>query len=268
MKKTLAMVLAVLMIIGLSACGSFESAMVKAAKEMEKVESAHTDMTMDMTMGVSAGGSSADMNMKISMSVDSINEPMQSKAETTTEFLGMSIPMQLYIEQEGETYNIYASTDSGLTWQVQAGVTKAEVSQYEFIDSVGFYLECADTFEKAGEEDVNGAKATRYDGVISGDNVKKALEMSGSAEQISALLGEEGEIGDVGELPLSIWLDKKSGLPVRYDMDMTAVMQSMVSSMPMEEGMTMEISSVTFSVTMSNFNGVSEIVIPDEAKSA
>ncbi len=262
MKKTIAMVLAVLMIVGLSACGSFESAMVKAARQLEKVNSAHTDMTMDVAMKVSASGASVDMNMKMSMSIDTINDPRQSKAETTTEFMGMSIPMQVYIEQNGETYDVYVSSDSGVTWQAQADVPEEDVAQYEFVDSISFYLECAASFKKTGEEEVNGATATRYDGVISGENVKKALEMSGSADQMALLLGEDGDIGDVGELPLSIWLDKTSGLPVRYDMDMTAVMQSMISSMPQDENMTMEVSRVTLSVVMSNYNGISEIVIP------
>ena len=45
LNKFLALSLALVLVLGLAACGdSFESAMVRAAKEMQEVESVHVDM--------------------------------------------------------------------------------------------------------------------------------------------------------------------------------------------------------------------------------
>lgn len=267
MKKTLAMVLTVLMMLSLAACGdSFGSAMVKAASEMEKVESVHTDMTMGFTMNMPSLEQSAEMTM--STSIDSTNEPMMVRGESTTTLMGMSIPVEYYIEQIGDKYNMYISSDSGEKWQAQLGISADEVAQYDFIDSVEFYLECASAFEKTGEEEINGSIAVRYDGIVTGENMRKMLEVSGSMDQMNELVGEGGELPELGEMPMSIWLDKKSGLPVRYDMDMTGVMQSMMDQMSESAGTEIVMDSVFISAVMSNYNAVAEIVIPENAKSA
>ena len=64
---------------------------------------------------------------------------------------------------------------------------------------------------------------------------------------------------------------------VRYDMDLGAVMQSLMKDM-MDEvlasqgleglGVEMEFREVTVSVILSQFDAVGEIVIPDSAKAA
>ena len=64
---------------------------------------------------------------------------------------------------------------------------------------------------------------------------------------------------------------------VRYDMDMGAVMQSLMKDM-MDQvlasqgleglGVEMEFREVTVSVILSQFDAVGEIVIPDSAKAA
>lgn len=34
---------------------------------------------------------------------------------------------------------------------------------------------------------------------------------------------------DLGDLPISVWVEKESNLPVKYEMDMTAIMQSIMT---------------------------------------
>ncbi len=276
MKKTpariLAAAIALLLAISLSACGdSFESAMARALSEMQDVESLHMDMVMSLDMSLSAEGQTLDMPISMDMSMDTINEPLTAHATMNMNVMQQPVGVEYYLEQSGENYQMYANMDGG-GWESMS-MDETELGQFSAVDGVEFYLQCASAFEKVGEEEVRGATASRYDGEIPADMLSEAIERSGAYDMFESL-GVSGESTDglTSGMGLSIYLDNETGLPVRYVIDMTDLMREMMdttlSAVGAGDAMSWEVGEASVSVTLSDFNGIDAIEIPDYARGA
>ena len=275
MKKTpariLAAAIALLLAISLSACGdSFESAMARALSEMQDVESLHMDMVMGIDMSLSAEGQTIDLPISMDMSMDTINEPLTAHATMNMNVMQQPVGVEYYLEQSGENYQMYANMDGG--WESMS-MDETELGQFSAVDGVEFYLQCASAFEKVGEEEVRGATASRYDGEIPADMLAEALERSGAYSMVEGLgVSEDSTEGLTSGMGLSIYLDNETGLPVRYDIDMTDLMREMMeatlAAVGAGDAMSWEIGEASVSVTLSDFNGIDAIEIPDEARGA
>ena len=280
-KKILAFVLAAAMLLCLTGCGSFESKMVKAVKKMNDLQNFHMDMEVQMGLSMAMLGQSLDVDAKMTFGMDMQNEPMRSRIDMTVEALNTSEQALIYLEQSEDSYTVYASADGGATWekeQVSAEETPAQSGN--MVGNMQMFISCAKSFQEAGTEEINGSAATRYDGEISGESIQTAIDMSGAKDILSENLGtelDEDSFTALGSIPCSLWIDNKSGMIVRYDMDMTAVMQSLLDDMIKEvlasqglEGVAPELtlSKGTVSAVLSQFDQVGEITIPDEAKAA
>lgn len=276
MKKTTARILAaaiaLLLAISLSACGdSFESAMARALSEMQDVESLHMDMVMGIDMSLSAEGQTLDMPISMDMSMDTINEPLTAHATMNMNVMQQPVGVEYYLEQSGENYQMYANMDGG-GWESMS-MDETELGQFSAVDGVEFYLQCASAFEKVGEEEVRGATASRYDGEIPADMLAEALERSGAYSMVEGLgVSEDSTEGLTSGMGLSIYLDNETGLPVRYDIDMTDLMREMMeatlAAVGAGDAMSWEIGEASVSVTLSEFNGIDAIEIPDAARGA
>lgn len=275
MKKTpariLAAAIALLLAISLSACGdSFESAMARALSEMQDVESLHMDMVMSLDMSLSAEGQTIDLPISMDMSMDTINEPLTAHATMNMNVMQQPVGVEYYLEQSGENYQMYANMDGG--WESMS-MDETELGQFSAVDGVEFYLQCASAFEKVGEEEVRGATASRYDGEIPADMLAEALERSGAYSMVEGLgVSEDSTEGLTSGMGLSIYLDNETGLPVRYDIDMTDLMREMMeatlAAVGAGDAMSWEIGEASVSVTLSDFNGIDAIEIPDDARGA
>ena len=136
------------------------------------------------------------------------------------------------------------------------------------------YLSTGSSFQEAGTETVEGKEAVRYDGVITNDSFNELFESTGILDQFSSL-GVNEETAKpmptvLGDRPLSIWVEKGSGLPVKYDMDMTAMMQSIMTKAMEAAGSTETITIETVHMTMlvHGIDNVESIEIPQEALDA
>ena len=73
-------------------------------------------------------------------------------------------------------------------------------------------------------------------------------------------------------IPMSIWISNESGYPVKYDMDMTQMMQvimdSIVAQLAGEEGAEeipeIKIDNISMTMTFSDFNNAEDFEIPAE----
>lgn len=206
---------------------------------------------------------------------------MCAKMDMTVDMLGESTHVLSYVEQDGTDYVSYSSTNDSVFWDKET-MTLDEFAALggDVEQSMQMFIACADSFEKTGTEQVNGADATRYDGEISGESVRTAVASGmtfGAMSEGLDLDMEELDDADLGSIPCSLWIDNKSRMLVRYDMDMTQVMGAVVGSlkeaMLEKEGlegadMDLSIGKVTTSVVLSRFDQVGEIQIPEEVKAA
>lgn len=292
-KRALAALSALTLTLSLTACGgggqqstgdSGTDAMtpterVAAAEEkMSALTSLSIDMTQDIGMSFTMADQSQELNMTTKMQMDVIQEPLKAKGTMQIDMgeeLGGVQDVELYIMSEDDAANLYMQM--GGQW-IKQSVTEAELGQYDAADSLELYLDSAADFAEAGTEQVGGADATKFTGVIKGDKLYDVIEESGvlgslgqtgtdvSEDELKAMLSE------LGDLPMSVWINA-DGYPVQYEMDMSQMIDSILQkALEMEgaadQGMTMTVSKAAMSLTCSNFNAVDDFELPAEAQNA
>lgn len=272
-KKAVAAVLAMTMVFSLTGCSANEKnaakIMEEAAKCMEDVSSLSYDMTMNMDI------SSDGQNMAIATTgkADCIVDPMLMKMDMTMDMgEAGSMASQMYMSEQDGKYVIYSGVDvdGKKTWQKQEMENANALKQYNAKASFELYLKSANSFKENGTETINDSEATRYDGIITGDTLNEVIESSGMLDQLSTLGVSSENMGDmlkdIGDLNISIWIDKESSMPVKYEMDMTSMMQSILNKAVADQDKAPEIniSKSVMSMTISNINGVESFEIPQE----
>ena len=130
--------------------------------------------------------------------------------------------------------------------------------------------------DRVGTETGDGVEATRYDGVITKEHLQEVLKNTGVLDDLGDAMDLKKSLEDaaentagLGDIPISIWIDKAAMLPVRYEMDMTEMMQKLMaqalSAVSAEYPM---VSQVKVSMTIGGIDTVEAITIPDEARNA
>lgn len=279
MTKWMALGLILMMMISLAGCGgdnggsSTEDVMKTAQEELAKVKSMNYDMSMIMNMSTNGQTVESNTTGKIAYNAD----PLAMEMTMNMDMAGQKVNMVMYAVQEGSDLVMYMSPDNGTSWAKQTMADASELEQYNAQESMAIYLENIDSFKENGTEQINGSDAVRYDGVISNDALNEVMEASGAASQLTQYNITEEQAADMykdlGDLPISIWIDKESSLPVKYEMDMTTMMQTIMNKLvetlgEAAAGAEITIDKMFISMTLYDFNNVNEITLPEAAKNA
>lgn len=284
MKKTAKLVAlltsALLIIVGFSSCGKLspEEALKKASASMENVKS--TTYDMDMVMSLSSGEDKISMNFD--MDVDQVYDPYGMKLAMTMDLgeLG-NVKTDIYLVKDDETFITYTGMDYGTGETFWIKTTSEDMTNYEQYDaqaSLDLYIDCVNKFTEAGKEDIGSWKTTRYDGEITSDMIEKAFKETGMESLYSTIglnVDETINFEEMKPLKLSIWIDDKTYIPVKYYLDMTDMMQSVVDKIIASEietageSYTEEIPSikadeVSVSMLVTSIDSLDSIVIPDD----
>lgn len=267
LNKFLALALALLLAFTLAACGdSFESAMVRALREMQDVESVHADMQLDMSFGVDVLGESTSMDIAMDMAMDTAGD--LTSGELTMTMLGFPITAAYIVAKDGDAYDLYTSVDGGETWQSQLDLSEEQLMNGENRYNLGtdagamvsFYLEFASNFGEAVDETLDGVDCVRYDGVFPGAQLTEALAMSGGSG-----FAEVPEGTSLPDAPISFWLDKDSGLPRRISLDMTDAMGQYMTGLLADSGVSadaMSVENIGVTVDLSEYNSAQPMTPP------
>ncbi len=282
LKKLLALLLALSMLLCLSACGSFERKMAKSAANMGQLKSMHMDVDFALDMELAVMGQSMDVDAAIKAGIDLNTEPFAMKMDMDVEAMGISQQAQIYIVDEAGERMAYASDDGGKTWERGTVEVDVDVNGMSVKDSLALLSKWADSFEKAGEEKINGSATTKYSGQIDAASLVQLIDASGADDALESSLGLELDSDDAAALkdvPVSIWIDNKSSMVVRVDVDVTELMQSLLSEAideVMEDvledsgiaGLPLDIKlgAATASVNLSEFDEVGKIELPAGVK--
>lgn len=282
LKKVLALLMALSMLLCLSACGSFERKMAKSAANMGQLESMHMDVDFALDMELAVMGQSMDVDAAIKAGIDLNTEPFAMKMDMDVEAMGISQQAQIYIVDEAGERMAYASDDGGKTWERGTVEVDVDVNGMSVKDSLALLSKWADSFEKAGEEKINGSATTKYSGQIDAASLVQLIDASGADDALESSLGLELDSDDAAALkdvPVSIWIDNKSSMVVRVDVDVTELMQSLLSEAIDEvkddvledsglAGLPLDIKlgAATASVNLSEFDEVGKIELPAGVK--
>lgn len=282
LKKAIALLLALTMLLCLGGCGSFEKKMAKAAAKMSRLNSMHMDMDVELGMDISVMGQSMEMEMSVDAGIDMNMEPYAAKMDLNVKALGVSQNMQIYVIDEDGARRSYSSDDGGKTWtKGEAEDIDLDSSSLNAKDALALLAKWAESFVQDGEEKINGSAATKYSGEIEAEYLMEALELTGAKDKLEEILGADIDAvpDGIGNMPVSIWIDNKSSMIVRMEMDMTTLMQGILAQFLDEtisssladaglEGLPMEmgISKAVATMEYSQFDQVPAIELPEGVK--
>ena len=150
-----------------------------------------------------------------------------------------------------------------------------EISAASFVNA--FFTEFI-SFAKVGEEELVSGKAVRYDGALSGEALVAMLDANGQLGDLASMSEKsqatirENLIKDLGYLTISVWVDEASGYPVRFETKLTDILDDLNKSISKSLGNKVNnewaITEYVLSMSASDFNALTEIVLPAEAANA
>lgn len=274
-KKIAAGALALAMMFTLAACGKEQSgadaASVMAAAQQELTKVSSMRYTYAMEMAISAEGESVEMT--VNGSAEMTMDPTAVKMTMNMDMLGMALKdVQIYMVSEGGQMVAYTGMDMTGAGQNQWYKSLADDSgmnaeQYDAVEAFELYMKNGSNFKAVGTDTVQGASATRYEGVITSDMLEDTLEESGSLDNISSLLGEDysGALAKMGGIPITIWISD-AGLPVKYVFDMTSMVAELIKNTAEDNrDAGVSVDKVMMSMEVEGYNDISAITVPQEA---
>lgn len=268
-KRILVFAILAAMLLSLCGCGMFRTHVAKAAIKMSKLESLHADIEMQIGMGISLLGQDVNADAAITGGADIQRDPERVYVNLMAEVAGFEQNLLFYGVGRDDGFDVYSSADSGDSW-TKSSVEDDDSSKNSKADGKSLFLllsESAASFKEYGKEKVNGSDAIRYNGKITSDELRQALELADVKQSLEESLDVELDddvFEDLGDVPVSIWIDVKSGMIVRIEMDMSDVMQGLVPVLvdkAMEKtdigiGVNTKVYEVTVSITLSEFDAV------------
>ena len=265
--------LALAMMFTLAACGKENggadaaSVMVAAQQELTKVSSMR--YTYAMEMAISAEGQSVEM--KADGTAEVTMNPSAARMTMNMDMLGMALKdVQIYMVSEGGQMVAYTGMDMTGAGQNQWYKSLADDSgmnaeQYDAVEAFELYMKNGSNFKAVGTDTVQGASATRYEGVITSDMLEDTLEESGSLDNITSLLGEDyGDVlASLSGIPITIWIND-AGLPVKYVFDMTSMMMELLQNSADSEAADVSVDKFVMSMEVLGYNDIEPITVPQE----
>ena len=253
-----------------------ENPIEEALKRMADVTSMEMQMVMNMDMSVEADGEKQSVESVTTMDMEYMADPMKIKMEM---FMDMgeagSQSMSIYGDvDENGNYMMYMS--DGESWYAQE-VSEYDLEEYNAQSSMEEKIGDTSAYVLEGTEKLNGADVYKYSCTLTGDEMQEALSSSGALDQLSSLGLSASDaysmLDGLGELVEYVYVDAETYYVVQYEMDMTEIMDALFAAVlealgEQAEGLTMSISKMELVMTCSNYNGISDITIPEEALSA
>lgn len=268
-KRILVFAILAAMLLSLCGCGMFRTHVAKAAIKMSKLESLHADIEMQIGMGISVLGQDVNADAAITGGADIQRDPERVYVNLMAEVAGFEQNLLFYGVGRDDGFDVYSSADSGESW-TKDSIENDDSSKSSKADGKSVFLLLSDSaasFKEYGKEKVNGSDAIRYNGKITSDELRQALELANAKQSLEESLDVELDddvFEDLGDVPVSIWIDVKSGMIVRVEMDMSDVMQGLVPVLvdkAMEKtdigiGVNTKVYDATVSITLSEFDAV------------
>lgn len=229
MKKTISILLALAMVLGLAACMKvkaadtpatetknanvavtaaptqaptpeptavpFDVAIAEANEKLQQVKSMHLDMemTMGLTISISMGEMNQTMPMDIHMlyAMDVITDPYVAKMDLSLSGMGHEEQKgTIYATRDGENTILYTSDDEGVTWKKSTNPQEGQLPQSPDA-TLNMFSGAAANIQLIGTEEVNGKTASVYAGTIDGKFLQEILDSTAAAGELTEAMGAD-----------------------------------------------------------------------------
>lgn len=270
-----AMVLAV----SVTACKKEVDPLEAAQKNLEKVSSMEAIMEMEMGIDMEAYGVTQSMELNTTMNMTAFYDPAILMKTDITMDINMGVlgqysqDVNIYMETEEDgSYMVY--TFDGASWTAEE-VPAEDVIQYDASGDMAASLSSSYNYQAQGIEELDGANAYKYSGRITGEDMREVLRSTGMLNQLEQMGFDADDLelitDNLGDIPVDLWIDESTLYPVKYEMDMTAVLDALMTAMMesfggLEEGVSISVPKAAVSMTCYHYNAAAAFEIPAEAK--
>lgn len=286
MKKRCVVVSAILMAaLALTGCGgqkaqqeqkamTAEEILVASSNAMEELDSYGFTMNMTMNMDMKENGS---MNMDMVTTAEAILKPqvlIKMDSDITMELAGekQNVPMTQYIEGTDTGLVLYQEMQGFWGKIVMDDPSLVESMTQNPQESLKAYQESMEKAEILAEEKVGDRDCYKIEMTLSQEALDEVMAGFGSANLDADTIAMAKEMmSNAGGLSTIVWVDKENYQMLKQSMDISELIrQAMVAELKNANQSEDSIGDVTMDMEIlyQNYNGISEIVIPDEAKNA
>lgn len=272
MKKHLLVVSMLLIcILTLVGCSGTESAtdVLKKSQEKEKqIES--VTATADMNMEMTSNGQTVEMKSSTDMILFTKSYKTKMHMAMDMGELGKQ-EAELYSIKDDDAYTTY--TNASGEWfkqSVDKEVFEQAIKDYDNSAYTKALLECEKdvTFEEVEED---GKKYYKFTGTITGDALKKMIDSTNLKEQLASSGATDISSYDkLGNLKLVVFIEKDSYYIYKVSIDMTNMMDKLMSEVMKEAGSKDEvkIDTCTMNTKYTDYNNSKDFKLPKEAENA
>ena len=286
MKKLAALLLGIIMVFSITACGSKQLSsdpgelMKTANKNMQKVKSMSAAMNLNMAM--TQGKESVTATVQMDMDIIKADDTVKAKIEATANMdeLGGAQSITMYMAPEDDKYYVYVGV-LGKWMKMEydmASVLAAEKDTDKNVEALGIN---AENFKIEDEIDDEGNKVKVISGTISTDAMKEALaeafESSETIEGVDQTQMQQAKLiieGCLADIPVSYYIDEKTEQMTKMYADLSEVAKKVTEYITaFTSGTTndmsgLSIDNLSFTMDFSNFDKVEDFEIPAEALGA
>ncbi|MBQ7757902.1 LolA family protein [Anaerotignum sp.] len=241
--------------------GSAEEYVQAAHKTLEQADS----FTADFEVVVSMEGTGQTItNGQITM----VKEPLYVKVDTKMDFDSTAQEYTVYLEENGDAVNQYMSYDgqwTEMTMDKDSALSGLQV--YHTLYNMETILSAAENWTIA-----EGGKELKLTAVIPEAKFYDVEEYT-KWFQLAGMSGlSEVYFNGVGDVPVTLTLDEKTGAPVSYQVELAKALETVTNNVlkelgggTVENGVTVEAYTITSELTQ--LGGVQAEEIPAAAKS-
>ncbi|MGO4529776.1 DUF6612 family protein [Paenibacillus sp. 2TAF8] len=233
-----------------AAVPTLDELLAKTGEATKALKSFTTEANIDQKIKLDAGEQSQDQQVKTSLKMDIIKDPMMIYQEMEMDMSGQKQNVKQYITSD----KIYSQV--GDQWvAIPEDQTKALIEQLKASMNPEKEL---DQFKKVKEDVKITEEGDNYvlNADVSGDNVKElaksVMEQNGSDAQMQAMLDQM----NIKSMKMKYLINKETSLMEKIDVEMVMEMEQNNQKMTMDMKM---------DTSFSNHDKVAEIKIPQEA---
>ena len=309
-KRWIAMALLTVFLVSLPGCGMFETKLARAIQKMSRIDNLHyfLDAQLDLRLSLTESdselapqdgaeqpaseqeaaeeGSSPDetesellqLDLRGSFEAegDLYVNPLRMSMRSTLRLPGSDSKTEAYLEKEESAYYYYSRLNDGTLWQKQ-GFAAPDSAQ---VKGLRYIVKGAESFALAGEEEIGGRFAERYDGYLDGEYLSGLLKLYDVYELLADDFGlqlKDEVFDNLPDLPVSLWIDRETGMIIHAEADLTAVAQQIATTQLLETasavkldtlGLSLRLTGLKLALSLSDFNAADAFSIPAEAKEA
>ena len=245
----------------------------KAIKNTASIKSASYSIGMDMAMSSEGTDFNITTTGNVKMTTDPVEYEMTLDMDMGEE-LGSMTTTSYLVNEDGKQVLYSGIVYGGETfWSKQYDASLDSFEQYNAMENIEMYLENAESFKENGTEEISGIETVRYDGTITGESLENAINNT-LGDLGTSLDGTDVNTSElfkgVGDLTLSVWIDKDTLTVRKYERDMSEIRSKLVENMSADDESLagIDVSKVFLSMTVNSYNDIDSITVPDDVKSS